>query len=238
MQPTQPVPSLDQPQVYDEDGDRLLQADSRADRIVLLPAGDPRRARGGRDRIRIQWGQHLLADVAAGRYRTLVCGVNARDNSHGIIAQLAALIPASQWNTNSITHYAEGFARSIGPDEVLVLKYDLDLVEVLALLRPINRDHFTVDDLARGFRKAAEMLEGRRDRLPSASVSFLGAKSNRLLGPDGGEPTLETVLRTAYDAGFRGDLYPPLTMWRVAPTGVFASYPFPEGLEDMRQGSS
>lgn len=225
-----------EPRVYDEDGDRLMQADDRADRIVLLPAGDPRQAKPDRDRIRMQWGQHLLADVAAGRYRTLVCGVNATDNSHGIIAQLASLIPTSQWNAHSVTSYAEGFARSIGPDEVLVLKYDLDLVEILALLRPPGRDHFTLDDLSRGFRRVAQMLDGRRDRQPSASVSFLGAKSNRLVGPDGQEPSFESVLRTLHEAGYRGDIYPPLTLWRVAPTGVFASYPFPAGLEEMRRG--
>ena len=40
---------------------------------------------------------------------------------------------------------------------MLVLKYDLDTVEVLALLRPPGKDHFTLDDLRRGFRKVAHM---------------------------------------------------------------------------------
>ncbi len=224
------------PRLYDEEGDRLLQADDRADRIVLLPAGDPRRGAFDRDRIRVQWGQHLLADLLARRYRTLVCGVNADDNARGIVAQLAELVPTSQWNARSITQHAELFARSISTDELLVLKYDLDAIEILALLRPPGRDHFTVDDLSRGFRKVAQMVESRRDRLPCATVSFLGAKSNRLLDADGNEPTLETVLRALYGSGYRGDLYPPLSMWQVAPTGVFASYPFPSGLEEMRQG--
>ena len=224
------------PHVYDGDGDRLMHAADRADRIILLPAGDPRHAVADRDRIRLQWGQHLLADLTAGRYRTLVCGVNAVDNSRGIIAQLAELLPTSQWNAKSITQHAEGFARSVAPDEVLVLKYDLDLVEVLALLRPSCREHFTLDDLTRGFRKVAQMLEGRRDRQPTASVSFLGAKSNRLVGGGGQEPSLETVLRTMYESGYRGDMYPPLSMWRLAPTGMVASYPFPGGLEEMRKG--
>ncbi len=228
------------PRLYDDEGDRLLQADDRADRIILLPAGDPRKvgASGAAGRIRLQWGQHLLNDLLARRYRTLVCGVNATDNGRGIIAQLAELVPTSQWNARSVTINAETFARSVGPDEVLVLKYDLDTIEVLAMLRPPGREHFTLDDLSKGFRKVAQMLEGRRERLPCASVSFLGAKSNKLVGPRGEEPSLETVLRTMHDAGFRGDLYPPLSMWQVAPTGVFASYPFPEGLEDMRRGSS
>jgi len=227
---------LTTPRLYDEEGDRLLQADDRADRIVLLPAGDPREAGVDRDRIRLQWGQHLLADLLARRYRTLVCGVNADDNGRGIIAQLAELAPTSQWNARSITQHAELFARSVASDEVLVLKYDLDIIEVLALLRPSGRKHLSLEDLGRGFRKIAQMVEGRRDRLPCASVSFLGAKSNRLLDNDGNEPTLEAVVRTMYESGYRGDLYPPLSMWQVAPTGVFASYPFPSGLEEMRQG--
>ena len=82
----------------------------------------------------------------------------------------------------------------------------------------------------------AKMLAGRRDRWPVASVSFLGAKSNRLLGPDGREPSFEAVLRTMFDAGYRGDVYPSLGMWERAPTGVYASYPFPESLDVMRQG--
>lgn len=224
------------PHLYDDEGDRLLRADDRADRIILLPAGDPRKASFDRDRVRIQWGQHLLADLLARRYRTLVCGVNATDNARGMIAQLAELLPTSQWNARSITAHAETFARSIAGDDVFVLKYDFDVLEVLALLRPPARDHFTLEDLARGFRKITEMIEGRRDRLPVASVSFLGAKSNRLVGGAGGEPSLESVVRTMHDAGFRGDFYPPLSMWQVAPTGVFASYPFPRGLEEMRQG--
>lgn len=237
------------PRLYDDEGDRLLQADERADRIILLPSGDPRRPSGSSDpgesgdrgRIRLQWGQHLLADLLAQRYRCLVCGVNATDNSRGIIAQLAELVPTSQWNARSITAHAEQFAKSIGPDDVLVLKFDLDVLEVLALLRPPARDHFTLDDVTKGFRKIAEMIAGRRDRLPCASVSLLGAKSNRLVGKAGSrdasrEPSLESVLRAMHDAGFRGDVYPPTSLWQVAPTGVFASYPFPGALDTMRQG--
>jgi hypothetical protein len=224
------------PRLYDEEGDLLLEADRRADRVILLPSGDPRHASTDRDRIRIQWGQHLLADLLARRYRTLVCGVNPEDNSRGIIGELAALLPTSQWNNDSITNHARTFSKSLAKDEVLVLKYDLDLVQVLALLRPPGRDHFTLDDLRRGFRKVAQMVETRYDRLAVASVSFLGAKSNRLIGPDGGEPSFETVLRTMFESGYRGDVYPSLGMWEVAPTGVFASYPFPGSLKVMRAG--
>ena len=56
--------SNDRPRLYDEEGDLLLQADQRADRIVMLPAGDAR-ASTDRDRIRIEWGQFLLADLLA-----------------------------------------------------------------------------------------------------------------------------------------------------------------------------
>jgi len=222
--------------MYDEEGDLLLEADQRADRVILLPAGDPRQANAERDRIRIQWGQHLLSDLLARRYRTLVCGVNLDDNSRGMIGELASLLPASQWNAASITQHARIFARSISKDEVLVLKYDMDALEVLALLRPPGKDHFTLEDLQRGFRKVAQMVESRYDRLPVASVSFLGAKSNRLIGPDGNEPSFESVLRTMYEAGYRGDVYPSLGMWELAPTGVFASYPFPQSLKVMRTG--
>lgn len=52
----------------------------------------------------------------------------------------------------------------------------------------------------------------------------------------GEEPSFEAVLRTMYDAGFRGDAYPSLGMWQLAPTGVFASYPFPASLKVMRSG--
>jgi hypothetical protein len=120
--------------------------------------------------------------------------------------------------------------------EPYILKYDLDSLLILALLRPQNRDHFTLDDLSRGFATVTKMLQGRRERLPVASVSFLSAKSNRLVGPDGREPTFESVLRVMYEAGYRGDVYPSLGMWELAPTGVFASFPFPESLDVMRKG--
>jgi hypothetical protein len=226
------------PRLYDEEGDLLLEADRRSDRVILIPSGDPRKASTDRDRIRIQWGQHLLADVLARRYRTLVCGVNPEDNSRGIIGELAALVPTSQWNAESITAYARTFSRSIGKDDVLVLKYDMDFVTVLGLLRPPGRDYFVVDDLKRGFRKVAQMVETRYDRLAVASVSFLGAKSNRLVisASDMREPSFETVMRTMFESGYRGDVYPSLRMWEIAPTGVFANYPFPDSLKTMRSG--
>ncbi len=224
------------PRLYDDDGDRLIQADNRSARVIMLPSGNPREASTDRDRIRIEWGQHLLADMLAHRYRTLVCGVNTTDNSNGIIGMLADLLPTSQWNSRSITAHAQMFAESTSPDEVLVLKYDMDAVEVLALLRPKGRDHFTLKDLSRGFRKVGSMIETRSDRLPCASVSFLGAASNHLKDHAGEEPTFESVLRTMYEAGYRGDVYPSLGMWELAPTAVWASYPFSDSLKVMRSG--
>jgi hypothetical protein len=123
-----------------------------------------------------------------------------------------------------------------GDREPYILKYDLDSLLVLALLRPQGREHFTLEDLSRGFATVAKMLSGRRERLPVASVSFLGAKSNRLIESGRREPSFESVLRGMYDAGYRGDIYPSLGMWELAPTGVFASYPFPESLDVMRKG--
>ncbi len=229
------------PRLYDDEGDLLMQADQRADRVVLLPSGDPRRASPERDRIRIMWGQHLLADLLAGRYRAFVCGVNTEDNDHGIVTQVVSLTATSQWTAKSVTSFARMFSESVSihaaaDREPYILKYDLDSVLVLGLLRPMGRAHFTLEDLSRGFTTVAKMLQGRRERVPVASVSFLGAKSNRLVGPGGHEPSFEAVLKTMYEAGYRGDVYPSLGMWGLAPTGVFASYPFPQSLDVMRRG--
>ena len=88
------------PRIYDDEGDLLL-ADRVPDRVILLPSGDPRDPGKGRERIRIQWGQHLLADLLTRHYRTLICGVNVVDNSHGIIGEIAEMLPTSQWNGSS-----------------------------------------------------------------------------------------------------------------------------------------
>ena len=227
--------------LYDDEGDLLLEADKRADRVILLPSGDPRHASRDPDRIRIQWGQHLLADLVAGRYRTAVCAVNDADNTHGIVGELLQLVPTSQWNVKTATAYARMFHESVAvhaPEdrEPYVLKFDLDRLLIMAILRPRDRDHFTLDDLSRGFHTVAKMLAGRRERWPVASVSFLGAKSNRLIDAEGGEPSFESVLRIMSEAGYRGDVYPSLGMWELAPTGAFASYPFPDSLDVMRSG--
>jgi hypothetical protein len=234
--------------LYDDDGEALLGVETFPDRVSLLPAGTIGAGigPGSVERIRIMWGQDMLRDVLDGRYRAVVCGVNDADNSHGIIAQLVDLVPPSQWTPRGVTSFAKMFQDSVSihaakDREPYVLKYDLDAVLILALLRPHGRDHFTLEDLSRGFATVVKMLRGRKERLPVASVSFLNARANRLVGPDGEggrEPSFETVLRTMYQAGFRGDVFPAPAHWRFGHVGVFPSYPFPEGVERMRHGSS
>ena len=227
--------------LYDDNAEDLIDGSAFADRVTLLPG------RGGRiepgARLRILWGQDMLRDLLDGRYRTVVCGVNDADNAHGIIAQLVSLITTSQWSVPSVTSYAKMFQQSVAVHaaddrEPYVLKFDLDRLLVFALLRPSGRDHFTLTDLARGFKTVAKMTQGRADRGPIATVSFQGASSNRLQDETGAEPTFETILRTMYESGFRGDVYPSPGAWTTAHCGVFPSYPFPDGLERMRQGSS
>jgi hypothetical protein len=239
---TQPVG--DEHHIYEGPGDDLMAQVSQfeapdgaaAGRIILLPdAPRERRDPDPVQRIRIMWGQRLIDDLVAGRYRTLVCAVNAHDNSHGFINQLAGRMPGSQWDEASITAHTRPFVQ---PNRVTVVKYDMDPVEVLALLRPREHEHLTVEDLAGGFRTVVAMLHGRPDRFPSASVCFLGARANRLVGSHGGEPCFETVLSVMYRAGYRGDIYPAPWMWESAPAGVFPRYPFPEALREMCEGGS
>jgi hypothetical protein len=69
------------------------------------------------------------------------------------------------------------------------------------------------------------------------TVSFLGARSNRLIdAATGKEPSFEAVLKTMFEAGYRGDVYPATQLWRHGEVGVFPSYPFPRGLQRMREG--
>jgi hypothetical protein len=222
-------------QIYDRDGDLLMQdAPVEAGRLILVPDSAPAKMPDQTARIRIMWGQHLLDDLVAGRYRTLICAVNATDNSHGIIAQLAAFLPTSQWDEESITAYAKHLASTGG--KTRVLKYDMDTVEVFAVLRPSGREQLTLSDLSSAMSIAAEMLRSTPGRLPSASVSFLEARANVLVDQNGQTPTFETVLRTMHEAGYTGDVYPSPSMWRTSPTGLFARYPFPDSLNVRRSG--
>jgi hypothetical protein len=228
------------PRVYDGDGDALMQREHEelADRILLMPDALPSKVPDPAPRIRILWGQHLLEDLLRGRYHSLVCAVNSEDNSRGIIAQLATLLPTSQWDERSITANARQFSGA-GPghsgERVKVLKFDMDLVEVLAILRPANRN-LTIDDLSHAFKIVSQMIARKSSRSPSASVSFLGAHANKLVGPDGNEPSFETVLRTMFQGGYTGDVYPSPQMWQLARIGLFPRYPFPDTLEELRRG--
>jgi hypothetical protein len=209
-------------------------AEDQPDRIILLPDSPPARTLDPSPKLRVMWGQHLLEDLVAGRYRSLICAVNAEDNSRGIIAQLSEVLPTSQWDADSITAHAERFQSS--GDTVRVLKYDMDLVEVLAILRPKGRESLSLEDLKTAFAIVSQMIRHHPRRLPSASVSVLDARANRLLDRKHHEPSLEAVLRTMHTAGYSGDVYPPPSMWRVAPVGVYARYPFPETVETVRRG--
>lgn len=236
-----PTDAADHPRLYDDAADDLMRTEASVDHVTLLP-GDQSRLQAG-TRIRIMWGQDMLRDVLDGRYRAVVCGVNDQDNSHGIIAQLVNLVTTSQWSAQTVTSYARMFHEAVhihasGDHEPYILKYDLDSIMVLALLRPRSQDHFTLQNIARGFQTITKMLQGRPGRRPVASVSFLGGHANRLIETDNDEPTFETVLRTMHESGFRGDVYPSPQMWHAGDTGVFASYPFPESVDRMRGGSS
>ncbi len=231
--------------LYEGEADHLVNPELAPDRVTLLPHGHERIARpeDAGERVRILWGQDMLRDLLDARYRTVVCGVNDHDNSHGIIAQLCELVSTSQWTAASVTSYARMFQESVaiharGDKEPYILKFDLDSLLILGVLRPRGRDHFTLHDLSRGFRTVVKMLRDRRERWPVASVSFLNARANRLVGPDNREPSFEAVLRTMFEAGFRGDVYTAPPMWKLGHVGVYPAYPFPEGIERMRAGSS
>ncbi|MFP4144973.1 MAG: hypothetical protein ACOCTI_07970 [Phycisphaeraceae bacterium] len=219
--------------IYDGNTDELMVASAASEKLTLVPDAMPSAEPDRTRRIRVMWGQHLLDDLLAGRYRSLVCAVNAEDNSHGIINQLADMLPTSQWDNATITDWARRF---VPRQEVTVIKYDMDAVEVLALLRPAQQDHLRLDDLALGFQIVTEMVSRRTNRQPIASVSFLGAHANRLVDEQDEEPSFETVLRTMWESGFGGDVYPAPWMWESAPTAVFARYPFPGSVAAMREG--
>jgi hypothetical protein len=223
------------PSIYSRDGDLLMREVAEGtERIILVPDAVPSKVPDPTPRIRIMWGQHLLDDLVAGRYRSLVCAVNDRDNSHGIIAQLAAFLPTSQWNEQSITEHSRRL--SSATRRTKVLKFDLDTVEVLAVLRPPGRDSLTLEDLGVAMRMVSEMIRTSPHRAPSASVSFLEARANLLVDEEGKAPTFEAVLQVMYEAGYTGDVYPSPAMWRAAPTGVFARYPFAASLDARREG--
>ena len=220
--------------VYDGEADELVKGVGGAERIVLVPEGQPLKTPDASPRVRVMWGQYLLDDLLAGRYRSLVCAVNAEDNTRGIIGQIAELLPTSQWTPQRITDHAKRFGAM---DTATVVKFDMDMLEVLAILRPPGHQALTLKDLAGGFKIVAEMVRRRPTRMPVAAVSFLGASSNKLVEKIGGrEPSFEAVLRAMHDAGLACDCYPAPWMWSVAPTAVFARYPFPASVAAVREG--
>ncbi len=227
------MPTNTNKRIYEGGLDTVITQSLASDKLVIVPDAPPTTRPDMSRRLRIMWGHHMLDDLLAGRYRSLVCAVNPEDNSRGLIGHLARLLPTSHWSVNSITEYARQFASQ---DRVTVLKYDMDTVEVLALLRPTSHDYMTLDNLSHGFRLVTEMIRRKTERLPTASVSFLGANANKLVDEGGHEPSFEKVLRTMHEAGFSGDVYPAPFMWEMGDTALFARYPFPESLNKMREG--
>lgn len=228
------VASVKHVRIYEGDGNEFM-ARERSDpgeRIILVPDALPRKAPNPAASIRIVWGQHLLDDLAQGRYHSLICAVNVVDNSRGIITQLASILPAARWNERSITAHAAKFAS----DNVRIVKYDMDLVETLAIVRPPGSPFLTLEHLACAFEIISEMIRHRSTRMPTASVSFLGARANMLVENGGQEPSFEKVLHTMYEAGYRGDVYPSPAMWMMPQIGLFPRYPFPESLNQRREG--
>ncbi|MGH7177460.1 MAG: hypothetical protein ACREJC_08780, partial [Tepidisphaeraceae bacterium] len=103
-------------------------------------------------------------------------------------------------------------------------------------LRPASRKHLTIADLSSAFKIVSDMIHRKPGRIPSASVSFLGARANALLDGKGKEPSFETVLRTMHEGGYAGDVYPSPAMWQLPRIALFPRYPFSETLDRIREG--
>lgn len=63
--------------IYDGDGDALFLETGLADKLVLAPEGQTIGEADAQLRLRLMWGQYLLDDLLAGRYRSLVRAVNS-----------------------------------------------------------------------------------------------------------------------------------------------------------------
>src|SRR5687767_15963863 len=100
------------PQMYDGQGDALMEMEHEelADRITIMPDALPSKTPDETPRARIMWGEPLPEDLLAGRYRSLVCAVDADDNRRRINTQLAAVLPTSQCDEASIALRARAFA--------------------------------------------------------------------------------------------------------------------------------
>ena len=156
------------------------------------------------------------------------------------MGELLELVPTSQWNVQTATAYAKMFHESVAvhaphDKEPYILKFDLDQLLIMAILRPRDKEHFTLEDLSRGFGTVAKMLAGRRERLPVASVSFLGAKSNAIMGPNGsGKSTLALVLAghsgfevTEGEVTYRGKNLLEMEPEVRAGEGIFLAFQYP-----------
>lgn len=69
----------------------------------------------------------------------------------------------------------------------------MGLVEVLALLRPSHREVMTLDDLSHGFDIITQLLRHHTQWRPTATVSFLEGRANRLEDAQGNEPSFEAI---------------------------------------------
>jgi hypothetical protein len=221
--------------IYDGEGDALFVESGLAEKMVLAPEGRAINVADPTPRLRLMWGQYLLDDLIAGRYRSLVCAANTVDNSRDLLGQLTELLPGCQWTPEIITNRAKQFAAR---EDVTVLRLDMGLVEVFAMVRPAHKDALTLEDLEQGFRIVTQLLRHHSEWQPTATVSFLEGRANKLVDEEGVEPSLESVLRTMYGAGYAGDVFPAPAMFEAAPTAFFSRYPFPGSLEQMRNGSS
>ena len=97
--------------IYDGEGDALFIDASLSDKMILAPEGRAISDADAMPRLRLMWGQYLLDDLVAGRYRSLVCEANTIDNSQGLIGQLTDLLPGCQWSPETITSHAKQFAK-------------------------------------------------------------------------------------------------------------------------------
>ena len=120
--------------------------------------------------------------------------------------------------------------------EPYVLKFDLDSVLILALMRR-GRDHFTPDDLSRGFITVTKMLADRRDWLPVCSVSFLNGGPTSSSVRAGRSRALSRCSRRCTMPVSGGRLHLAGDV-EIRARGRLSELSVPRGVERMRAGSS
>ena len=188
-------------------------------------------------------GQDMLGDMLDGRYhRGGVRGVNDEDNSHGIIAQLVDPIHYVAVDGQGRDEFCADVP-GVGVDprgadrEPYVLKYDLDSLLIPALLVSEGRPPLHARRPVAGSLDGGEDARERRERLAGGEREFSSTpgrtnctrrrRGSRVSRPFCGRCTRRGSGRcgTARRRLLRG-------------AGVFRPYPSPEGIEQMRQGSS